>query len=103
MGHLINKTLKDVVVRFRTMQGHRCPYVPGWDCHGLPLDHKIQEDLGAKLRELDVTAVRKLCFNYASKYVAFQSTQSQRLGILGDCAHPYATTAPAYEAATLYV
>src|SRR5438552_6479499 len=63
IGHLINKTLKDVVVRFRTMQGHRSPYVPGWDCHGLPIEHKIQEELGNKWREMDVTAVRKLCFD----------------------------------------
>src|SRR5579862_4438231 len=73
IGHLINKTLKDVVVRFRTMQGHRSPYVPGWDCHGLPIEHKIQEQLGSKWREMDVSAVRKLCFDYASKYAAIQN------------------------------
>ena len=86
IGHLINKTLKDVVVRFRTMQGHRSPYVPGWDCHGLPIEHKIQEDLGPKLREMDVTAIRKLCFDYASKYVAVQSIQRGCFRFVrGDC------------------
>jgi len=103
IGHLINKTLKDVVIRFRSMQGNRCPYVPGWDCHGLPIEHKIQEQLGSKWREMEVTAVRKLCFEYATKYATVQNQQFQRLGILGDWAHPYLTMAPEYEASTLEV
>ena len=65
IGHLINKTLKDVFIRFRTMQGHRTPYVPGWDCHGLPIEHKIQQELGPKLREMSTVEVRKRCFAYA--------------------------------------
>src|SRR5262249_12322806 len=73
IGHLINKTLKDVIIRFRTMRGHQTPYVPGWDCHGLPIEHKIQQDLGPKLRQMNVVEVRKLCHEYAQKYVKVQS------------------------------
>jgi isoleucyl-tRNA synthetase len=103
IGHVINKTLKDVIIRFRSMQGHRAPYVPGWDCHGLPIEHKIQQDLGSKLREMSVLDVRKRCFAYADKYVGIQSTQFQRLGILGEWDKPYLTMAPSYEASTLEV
>src|SRR5688572_3318785 len=103
IGHVINKVLKDVVMRFRSMQGHQTPYVPGWDCHGLPIEHKIQQDLGPKLREMSVLDVRKLCFAYADKYVKVQSHQFQRLGILGEWENPYLTMAPEYEAFTLEV
>jgi isoleucyl-tRNA synthetase len=103
IGHLINKTLKDCVIRFRTMQGHRVPYVPGWDCHGLPIEHKIQQELGPKMREMSVLEVRKKCFDYAAKYATIQNEQFQRLGVLGDWAHPYWTMAPGFEANTLEV
>ncbi len=103
IGHVINKTLKDVVQRFRSMQGKQTPYVPGWDCHGLPIEHKIQEELGPKLREMSVSDVRKLCFEYAQKFVGIQSEQFQRLGILGQWDKPYLTMAPEYEASTLEV
>ncbi len=103
IGHLINKTLKDVIQRFRSMQGYRTPYVPGWDCHGLPIEHKIQEELGPKLRQMAVVDVRKLCYEYAAKYVKLQSEQFQRLGILGEWDKPYATMTPDYEASTLEV
>jgi isoleucyl-tRNA synthetase len=103
IGHVINKVLKDVVLRFRSMQGHQTPYVPGWDCHGLPIEHKIQQDLGPKLREMSVLEVRKRCFDYAHKYVNVQSQQFQRLGILGEWENPYLTMSPEYEAETLEV
>jgi len=103
LGHLINKTLKDVILRFRSMQGLQTPYVPGWDCHGLPIEHKIQQDLGPKLRQMSVSEVRRLCHEYAQKYVAIQSEQFQRLGILGEWANPYITMSPQYEAQTLEV
>src|SRR5436190_8286578 len=105
IGHLINKTLKDVVIRFRTMQGqgHLCPYVPGWDCHGLPIEHKIQEHVGHKIRTMSVSEIRKLCFEYADKYVKLQSEQFQRLGILGEWNDPYLTMKPQYEASVLEV
>ena len=106
MGHVINKTLKDVILRFKTLQGNRTPYVPGWDCHGLPIEHKIQEEAkkaGERLHELGTLEVRRRCYEYAAKYAAVQSEQFQRLGILGDWAHPYLTMTRDYEASTLEV
>src|SRR6266550_4860880 len=103
IGHLINKTLKDVIIRFRTMQGYQTPYVPGWDCHGLPIEHKIQQELGPKLREMSTVEVRRKCFEYAAKYVKIQSEQFQRLGILGEWEDPYLTMEKGYEAGTLEV
>jgi isoleucyl-tRNA synthetase len=106
IGHLINKTLKDVIVRFRTMQGKQTPYVPGWDCHGLPIEHKIQEEIkkeGKNFREVSTLDMRKRCYAYADKYVKVQSEQFQRLGILGEWDKPYLTMTPDYEASTLEV
>src|SRR6478609_8796143 len=84
IGHLINKTLKDIILRFRTMQGYQTPYVPGWDCHGLPIEHQIQEQVkkeGKNYRDLDKVEVRQRCFAHATKFAASQSEQFQRLGI----------------------
>ncbi|MGC4032898.1 MAG: class I tRNA ligase family protein [Tepidisphaeraceae bacterium] len=103
MGHLTNKTLKDVILRFKSLQGFRTPYVPGWDCHGLPIEHKIQQDLGKAFREMTPVQVRQKCAEYAEKYVGIQAEQFQRLGILGDWQNPYLTMRPQYEAATLEV
>lgn len=103
MGHVINKVLKDCIIRFKSMQGHRVPYVPGWDCHGLPIEHKIQQELGSRMREMDVVDVRKKCYDYAAKYAAVQSEQFQRMGVLADWANPYWTMKPSYEASTLEV
>jgi isoleucyl-tRNA synthetase len=103
MGHLVNKVLKDIILRFRTMQGYQTPYVPGWDCHGLPIEHKITQELGPKAREMSIVDIRKRCFEYAHKYTEIQSKQFQRLGILGEWDRPYLTMAPEYEASTLEV
>ena len=103
IGHVINKTLKDVFIRFKTMQGYRTPYVPGWDCHGLPIEHKIQQELGPKLREMSTLDVRKKCYAYAEHFVKVQAEQFQRLGILGDWSNPYLTMDRRYEAQTLEV
>src|SRR4051812_32845107 len=103
IGHVINKTLKDVFIRFKSMQGFQTPYVPGWDCHGLPIEHKITSDLGSKAREMSTVEIRQRCFAYADKYTKIQSEQFQRLGILGDWHNPYLTMAPEYEAETLEV
>src|SRR5450432_491761 len=102
-GHLVNKVLKDIILRFRSMQGFQTPYVPGWDCHGLPIEHKIMQDLGSKAREMSIVQIRKLCFEYAQKYVDIQSKQFQRLGILGEWKNPYLTMSPEYESLTLEV
>ncbi|MFN4242001.1 MAG: isoleucine--tRNA ligase [Tepidisphaerales bacterium] len=103
MGHLTNKVLKDVLLRYKTMAGFATPYVPGWDCHGLPIEHKIQQELGPKLRELSTVEVRRRCWAYAEKYAKLQSEQFQRLGVLGAWDEPYWTMSPAYEAGTLEV
>jgi isoleucyl-tRNA synthetase len=103
LGHVINKTLKDVLLRFKSMAGFQTPYVPGWDCHGLPIEHKIQQELGPKLREMNIVDVRHKCFEYAQKYVGIQSEQFQRLGILGEWENPYLTMKPEYESRTLDV
>ena len=106
IGHVINKTLKDVFLRYKSMQGFHTPYVPGWDCHGLPIEHKIQEQLkkeGKNFRDLSPVEVRQLCYDYAEKYVKIQSDQFQRLGILGDWQNPYLTMRSEYEAEVLEV
>ena len=106
IGHVINKTLKDVILKFRSMQGYQTPYVPGWDCHGLPIEHKIQEEAKEKkekLHELGVLEVRRRCFEYAQKYVGLQCEQFKRLGILGEWKNPYLTMKPSYECNTLEV
>ncbi|MDE3018506.1 MAG: isoleucine--tRNA ligase [Nitrospirota bacterium] len=101
IGHALNKILKDIIVKSKTMAGFRVPYVPGWDCHGLPIEHQVLKELGDKKKGLDVPAIRKLCRDYAEKYVNLQREEFKRLGVLGDWGHPYLTMTPAYEATIL--
>jgi len=103
MGHVINKVLKDFVVKFKTMAGFDAPYIPGWDCHGLPIEAKVFTELGEKAKNIDKLEIRKLCKQYASKYVKLQSRQFQELGVFGDFENPYLTFVPAYEAGILEV
>jgi isoleucyl-tRNA synthetase len=98
LGTALNKILKDVVVRSRSMQGYDAPYVPGWDCHGLPIELKVDKDLGAKKREMSPTAFRRECRKYAEKYLAIQRAEFERLGILGEWQDPYLTMSPRYQA-----
>ena len=103
MGHLLNKVLKDIVVRSLTMRGFDSPYVPGWDCHGLPIEHKVMKDLGSKARDMDNSQVRALCHTEAMKWVGIQRDQFRRLGIEGDWDRPYLTLDPRYEAGIIDV
>jgi isoleucyl-tRNA synthetase len=103
MGHLLNKVLKDLVVRSLTMQGYDSPYVPGWDCHGLPIEHKVVKDLGAKAASMGHAEVRALCRADAMRWVELQREQFRRLGVSGDWDHPYLTLDPRYEAGILDV
>jgi len=103
MGHLLNKVLKDFVVRSLTMRGYDSPYVPGWDCHGLPIEHKVVKDLGSKATTLSQTEVRTLCHAEAIKWVGIQRDQFRRLGIDGDWDNPYLTLDPRYEAGIMDV
>ncbi len=97
LGHALNKCLKDFVVKSKTMAGFSAPYVPGWDCHGLPIEIKVDEKLGRKKLEMPAIAVRRACREYAQKYLDLQRTQFQRLGIFGRWGHPYSTMTPEYE------
>jgi len=98
LGHALNKCLKDFIVKSQTMAGFDSPYVPGWDCHGLPIELKVDKDLGAKKRELSAVDFRRACRKYAEKYVDIQRAQFQRLGVQGEWDDPYLTMAPGYQA-----
>ncbi len=103
MGHLINKILKDLVVRSRQMAGHEVRFVPGWDCHGLPIEHKVMKELGAEAAELDTMEIRHRCRDYAAGFQRIQAEQMIRLGTTGDYDNPYLTMNPGYEGAVLEV
>ena len=98
LGHALNKCIKDFVVKTKTMAGFDAPYVPGWDCHGLPIEIKVDEQLGRKKLEMDPIAVRRACRDYAQKYVDLQRTQFERLGVFGRWNDPYLTMSFGYEA-----
>ncbi len=97
-GHALNKILKDIIVKSKTMAGFRSPYVPGWDCHGLPIEHQVDKALGSKKREMSQGDIRRKCREYAEKFVAIQSEEFQRLGVLGEWDRPYLTMNYEYEA-----
>ncbi len=101
LGHALNKCIKDFVVKTKTMAGFDAPYVPGWDCHGLPIEIKVDEQLGRKKLEMDPIAVRQACRDYAQKYVDLQSSQFQRIGVFGRWNNPYLTMSFEYEARVL--
>ena len=101
LGHALNKCLKDFVVKSKTMAGFDSPYVPGWDCHGLPIEIKVDEQLGRKKLEMDPIAVRAACRAYAQKYIDLQRSQFERIGVLGRWQDPYTTMSNQYEATTL--
>jgi isoleucyl-tRNA synthetase len=104
LGHLLNKCLKDFVVRSRTMMGFDVPYIPGWDCHGLPIEHKVMTEARESGADLsDTMKARRKCRAYAEKFVKLQSQQMQRLLTLADYDDPYLTMDPKFEAATLEV
>jgi len=96
-GHALNKTLKDFVVKSKTMAGFDAPYVPGWDCHGLPIEIKVDESLGRKKLEMAPLDVRQACRKYATKYLELQRDQFKRLGVFGRFDQPYSTMEPPYE------
>jgi isoleucyl-tRNA synthetase len=99
IGTALNKILKDVVVKFKTMRGFRVPYVPGWDCHGLPIEFKVTQEMRkAGNSASDAVTIRKACEVYAHKYIDIQREQFKRLGVLGDWDNPYLTLDKRYEA-----
>ncbi len=100
MGTAMNKVLKDIIVKHRNMQGLKAEYVPGWDCHGLPIEHKVSQELKAKGKVVPTPVIRKICRDYASKFLDIQREEFKRLGVMGVWNKPYITMDPSYEAAT---
>jgi len=100
IGHALNKILKDVVLKSRRMQGFYAPYVPGWDCHGLPIELMVDKKLGNKKRDMSKVEIRKECRVYADEWVKIQSEEFERLGVLGEWDRPYLTMTHHYEAVT---
>jgi isoleucyl-tRNA synthetase len=98
LGTAFNKIVKDFIVKSRTMAGYDSPYVPGWDCHGLPIEHKVDQELGPKKAQMTASQVRKVCRKYAEKWVNLQREDFKRLGILGRWDDPYLTMKPSYQA-----
>lgn len=98
LGHIVNKTLKDIVLRSHSMLGNDVPFPPVWDCHGLPIELQVDKALGSKKREMDAVTFRRACRAHASKYVGIQSAEFQRLGVYGDWDNPFFTMHPIYQA-----
>jgi isoleucyl-tRNA synthetase len=102
IGTASNKILKDFIIKYKALRGFDAPYIPGWDCHGLPIEFKVSQDMRQKGDTAsDAATIRKACEAYARKYIAIQRTQFQRLGVLGDWSNPYLTLNKEYEAAEL--
>ena len=101
MGTAMNKCLKDFIVKSKTMSGFDAPYVPGWDCHGLPIEIKVDKELGGKKLQMPVASVRNACRKYAEKFLDLQRTQFKRIGVFGRFDRPYATMTPQYESVVL--
>jgi isoleucyl-tRNA synthetase len=101
MGTAMNKCLKDFIVKSKTMAGFDAPYVPGWDCHGLPIEIKVDKELGGKKLQMRPTDVRAECRKYAQKFLDLQRTQFKRIGVFGRFDRPYATMNPQYESVVL--
>ncbi|MBL7686065.1 MAG: isoleucine--tRNA ligase [Deltaproteobacteria bacterium] len=100
-GHVLNKILKDFIIKYKNLSGYLSDYIPGWDCHGLPIEHQVDKDLGPKKKDLSKVQIRQHCREYAQKFVDIQKEEFRRLGILGRWDHPYRTMTFDYEAATL--
>lgn len=102
MGHALNKISKDIIVRFKNMNGYYAPYVPGWDTHGLPIEQQLTKQ-GVNRKEMNRADYRQLCKDYAKKEISKQMTDFKRLGVMGDWNHPYITLQPEYEAEEIRV
>jgi isoleucyl-tRNA synthetase len=98
LGHALNKILKDIIVKARALDGFDAPYVPGWDCHGLPIEQQVEKKHGRPGQKLDAAAFRAACRAFAAQQIELQRVDFKRLGVLGDWEHPYLTMDPRYEA-----
>src|SRR4029077_2229953 len=97
LGTALNKIIKDIVVKSKAMAGFDAPYVPGWDCHGMPIEHQVLKELGGKARQMSQLDIRRRCRAYADKFFKVQREEFSRLGILVDWERPYLTMTPDYE------
>jgi len=102
VGTAYNKIIKDIIIKYKTMRGYKSPYVPGWDCHGQPIEHEVEKSLGGK-GDIGRVELRRKCREYAMKFVERQAEQFQRLGVLGEFDNPYLTLDRAYEATNIEV
>jgi isoleucyl-tRNA synthetase len=98
LGTAFNKILKDVILRSKRMSGFNAPYIPGWDCHGLPIEHNVDKELGDKKKTIPILSKRKACRKYAEKWIKTQKAEFKRLGVIGDWDNPYLTMNFEYEA-----
>ena len=98
LGTALNKILKDFIIKWRTLAGFNAPYVPGWDCHGLPIEINVDKELGAKKRQMSTVEIRRACRRYAEKYIDLQREDFKRLGVFGEWTRPYLTMDPSYQA-----
>jgi len=103
IGTGLNKILKDVVVKFKTMRGFDAPFIPGWDCHGLPIEHRVCQELGESVDEMSPRQIRARCRRYAEKFIKLQRRQFRSLGVLGQWAEPYLTMSREYETGIIEV
>lgn len=103
LGHALNKILKDIIVKHKTMMGFKAPYVPGWDCHGLPIELQVVKELGEDAKKTSRIEIRRKCRKYAEKFVKIQMEEFKRLGVFGDYEHPYLTMTNEYEAKILEI
>ena len=100
IGHALNKILKDFILKSKRMSGFNAPYVPGWDCHGLPIELQVEKSLGGKKHEVGKLQMRRMCRDYAAKFVDIQKEEFRRLGVLGEWNNPYLTMTYGYEGTT---
>ena len=91
LGHVVNKVLKDIIIKYKTLDGYNAPYVPGWDCHGLPIEQKVEQKIGKVGQKVNATKFREACREYAKSQVQLQMADFKRLGVLGDWDNPYLT------------
>nr|WP_273637169.1 isoleucine--tRNA ligase, N-acetyltransferase domain-containing [Moraxella catarrhalis] len=91
LGHVVNKVLKDIIIKYKTLDGYDAPYVPGWDCHGLPIEQKVEQKIGKVGQKVNATKFREACREYAKSQVQLQMADFKRLGVLGDWDNPYLT------------
>jgi len=104
MGTAYNKVLKDLIVKYKTMRGFYAPYVPGWDCHGQPIEHQVEKKLGPeKMKQISQAKLRELCRDWALKFVDIQRAEFKRLGVIGNWDDPYLTLKPEYEAGNVAI